>query len=396
VNSWELGRKRGIRRIRGHSGFSLSFSPLIDHQTRFAYDGSQMTLQFDKEGGGNVTVNDLSHRYLWQPGAVDKLMADEQLTMTDHGYDRTHAGRVVWPLADHQGTIRDLAVRDAQTGVTAVANHRVYDAYGNLKSQTNAAVDCLFGFTGRPLDKHTGLQNNWNRWYDSKIGGWVSHDSIGFNSGTTNLDVYCGNLPVMHVDPAGLAWCNPFSPGSWWNPINWVANTGEALGTGTYKVYSLFDTTSSQLDQQLAEVKQRQAERDGTLAENFRNIQLVGAKNTEQDAETLANLSVQVTAMGLGGAFVRPTMTSWGWSGSNSWREAVNTVSCGGEVRAIAGKVATYEEAVKLIEEAGGTIQRVEEAHLPSSVAASIDYKHINYTLPNGSKAHIEIQNLPK
>jgi hypothetical protein len=89
---------------------------VIDHQTRFAYDGSQMTLQFDKEGSGNVMVNDLSHRYLWQPGAVDKLMADEQLTMTDHGYDRTHAGRVVWPLADHQGMIRRRTVFRGRQG----------------------------------------------------------------------------------------------------------------------------------------------------------------------------------------------------------------------------------------------------------------------------------------
>ena len=82
----------------------------------------------------------------------------------DHGHDLTQPGTVVWPLGDNLGTIRDLAV--AENGVTNAVNHRAYDSYGNLKSQTGA-VDCLFGFTGRAFDSNTGLQNNLNRWYDA-------------------------------------------------------------------------------------------------------------------------------------------------------------------------------------------------------------------------------------
>ncbi len=41
---------------------------LIDHQTRFAYDRNQIVLQFDKDGIGDVTGENLSHRYLWGPG----------------------------------------------------------------------------------------------------------------------------------------------------------------------------------------------------------------------------------------------------------------------------------------------------------------------------------------
>ena len=49
------------------------------------------------------------------------------------------------------------------TGTTTIANHRVYDAYGKVVSETNSAVVCLFGFTGRPFDIFTGLQNNLHR-----------------------------------------------------------------------------------------------------------------------------------------------------------------------------------------------------------------------------------------
>jgi hypothetical protein len=50
-----------------------------------------------------------------------------------------------------------LAVCNAATGTTTIINHRVYDAFGNLTSQTNAAVDCLFGYAGQMFDQNTGL-----------------------------------------------------------------------------------------------------------------------------------------------------------------------------------------------------------------------------------------------
>ncbi|GAB6188178.1 Calx-beta domain-containing protein [Thermopirellula anaerolimosa] len=171
----------------------------VDHQTWFAYDGNQIVLEFDKEGTGDVTGEDLSHRYLWGP-AVDQVLSDEQVT------DPQTPGSVLWPLTDRLGTVGDLAVYDAQTGVTSVANHRVYDSFGNLKSETNAAVDFLFGFTGRAFDETTGFQNNLNRWYDPAVGRWLSQDPLGFHAGDFNVYRYVGNNPALAVDPTGLWW----------------------------------------------------------------------------------------------------------------------------------------------------------------------------------------------
>jgi RHS repeat-associated protein len=146
------------------------------HQTRFIYDGDQIVLQFDKTGTGNLAKTDLSHRYLWGP-AVDQLLADETVTSLWTN------GSVVWPLADGQGTIRDLAVYNSGTDSTTIANHRVYNAYGVLESQTNAAADCLFGYTGRPFDKASGEQYNGARWYEAVTGRWLSEDPSQFASG---------------------------------------------------------------------------------------------------------------------------------------------------------------------------------------------------------------------
>jgi len=169
----------------------------VDHQTRFVYDGNQIVLQFDKDASGDVTPADLTHRYLWGP-AVDQVLADEQVT------NPQTAGNVVWPLTDHLGTVRDLALYDAQTGDTTVANHRVYDSFGNLKSETNAATDCLFGFTGRPEDTSTGLRNHGNRWTDPRTGDWMSEDPIGLIGRDANTHRYCGNNPMNATDPSGL------------------------------------------------------------------------------------------------------------------------------------------------------------------------------------------------
>jgi RHS repeat-associated protein len=174
----------------------------IDHQIRFAYDGNQIILQFEKAGEGPVTGADLSHRYLWQPDAVDQLMADEQVHF-DNQQEEVVTDKLLWALTDHLGTVRDLAVYNLQTGTTTVANHRIYDSYGVLVSETDSTITCLIGYTGRPRDNTTGLQNNLNRWYDARTGRWMSKDPSGL-SADVNPYRYCGNNSVIYVDPTGL------------------------------------------------------------------------------------------------------------------------------------------------------------------------------------------------
>jgi RHS repeat-associated protein len=166
--------------------------------TFYVYDGSQILLEF---AGGSA--GDLSHRYLWGP-VVDEILADE--TADDGGVED-----VLWPLTDHLGTVRDLATYDGQA--TSIANHRVFDAFGNITSETAPTVDHLFAFTDRPFDEETGLQNNLNRWYDPKVGRWLSEDPIGFAGESFNVSCYVGNSPLEKTDSEGLG-CNNGESGS--------------------------------------------------------------------------------------------------------------------------------------------------------------------------------------
>jgi RHS repeat-associated protein len=157
----------------------------------WVYDGDQAVLQFDGD-----TAADVSHRYLWGP-AVDQLLADE--TVDDGGEED-----VLWAFTDWQGSVRHLASYNAATDTTTIENEKFFDAYGNVTSESNSAVDTLFAYTGRMFDDDTGLQNNLNRWYDPTVGRWLSEDPIGFEAGDPNQYRYVGNSPGDSIDPSGL------------------------------------------------------------------------------------------------------------------------------------------------------------------------------------------------
>jgi RHS repeat-associated protein len=152
----------------------------------FSWERDQIALQF-----GGSQPDDLSHRYFYGP-AVDQVLMDEQLPLPvgEGRGEGEWSGHVLHLLADHLGTIRDLAEYDSGQSETTIANHRTFDAFGNITAQTNSAIATLFAFTGRELDPETGLQYHRARYYDPATGRWISHDLIGFAAGDTNLARY--------------------------------------------------------------------------------------------------------------------------------------------------------------------------------------------------------------
>ena len=79
------------------------------------------------------------------------------------------------------------------TGTTTVVNHRKFDAFGNLTAESDATVKFLYSYTGREWDGNAGLYYYRARWYDAKIGRFISEDPIGFAAGDTNVTRYVRN-----------------------------------------------------------------------------------------------------------------------------------------------------------------------------------------------------------
>ena len=101
---------------------------------------------------------------------MDLVLADEQLPSGGIGLTSisTTTGNVLWPLFDQLGSVRDAV---DSNGV--IRQHLVFDSFGNRLSETDyntsgvvipstdpAAVDELFGYTGREWDSDVKLQYN--------------------------------------------------------------------------------------------------------------------------------------------------------------------------------------------------------------------------------------------
>jgi RHS repeat-associated protein len=142
---------------------------------------------------------------------VDQILADAQVTGVGQ------AGVVSLPLTDAQGSVRDIAQLNAG-GTAAVVDHIIYNSFGKVVGGSNP---CLFGYTGRPYDGATNLQNNGARWYDAAIGEWLSEDPKGLSAGDTNEYRYCGNSPTNATDPTGL--------GQWNANVEWDPTVVQAI-----------------------------------------------------------------------------------------------------------------------------------------------------------------------
>jgi len=170
--------------------------------------GDHILLRFDES-------EDLTDRFLNGPN-VDQVMAQEEVTST------STAGDVLWALGDHLGTVRDVVEYDSGTDITTVVNHLAYSSFGEITSESNAAIDFLFGFTSRERDEESDLQYNRARYLTN--GRWISEDPIGFAAGDENLVRYTGNMPAEKTDSSGLREvCGPYVwlyAGSWCKPAH--------------------------------------------------------------------------------------------------------------------------------------------------------------------------------
>jgi RHS repeat-associated protein len=174
--------------------------------TKFIYDGQDVLVD---DNNGTLT------KYLNGVGIDNKLRVQT-------GSD------VKYFLTDHLGSTNGLS--DASGNIASAAS---YDSFGNASGN----LSTRYQFTGREYDNFTGLHYYRARFYDARIGRFISEDPIGLAGGDINLYGYVWNSPNAFTDPSGLrgGWGNDFA--DWldekigvahrywtYNEQEWVAN----------------------------------------------------------------------------------------------------------------------------------------------------------------------------
>jgi RHS repeat-associated protein len=153
-----------------------------DPPTQGATGNAKWEVYADLDGTSSLTT-----RYL-RGDEVDQLFARI-------GSD----GTVAWLLTDHLGSV--VGVTD-NSGV--LKDTLLYDAWGNITSESTPSQGGRYKWTGREEDTGTGLQENRGRMYDALTSRWLSQDPIGFSAGDSNLYRYVHDAPMDFVDPSGL------------------------------------------------------------------------------------------------------------------------------------------------------------------------------------------------
>ncbi|MBK7708721.1 MAG: RHS domain-containing protein [Acidobacteria bacterium] len=115
------------------------------------------------------------------------LGIDSKLKLSSNGVSR-------YFLTDHLGSTN--ALTDASG---AILEQTAYDSFGNATNQ----LSTRYAFTGREFDNFTGLHYYRARFYDAKLGRFISEDPIGFAGGDVNLYAYVKNQALSLRDPTG-------------------------------------------------------------------------------------------------------------------------------------------------------------------------------------------------
>ncbi len=138
----------------------------------------------EMDSSGNITKS-----YGWQPNSF---------WGTDPVWMKT-AGQYHYFHTDYLAVPVKMAL-----GNGAVTWSAQYSAFGKITINPTSTIENNLRYPGQYEDVETGLFYSWHRYYDPKIGRFITVDPVLFGGGDDNLYAYVWSSPLNYVDPWGL------------------------------------------------------------------------------------------------------------------------------------------------------------------------------------------------
>jgi RHS repeat-associated protein len=368
----------GVKDQYYYDGFGNLLSPNYNSATPDSYTVDALGQRIAKWSGSTMT-----NQYLY--GADGQAVAEmdgsgkwlrTNVRMGGQFLAELQGTKTYFRLNDHLGTLR------AEFGSDGCLSTYTSLPFGD--GQTTVANGCadttLHHFTGKERDQESGNDYFGARYYASSMGRFMSPDwsktptavpyAILEKPQSLNLYAYMDNNPLGGIDPDGH---NGFT--DWWDSLwHWITfrgwNTSEQI-TEQHRTWLLENN------------------RDPNAVDRIKNG---SAEDVNYTYKCFHSASCSAAA-----AAAAASLTPWGWPGQEQYNEAKkllnepNTSKGTVDRRDLLGKVPTEQEAVNLIEESGGKVERIEEGHPPGGVSPH-ENPHINYTTASGAKGTIDIK----
>ena len=170
--------------------------------TTYTYSERRQRVRKTTQGGTVAYAYDESGRLIgeYDPNGV---ALTEYVYLEDIPVALNRDGQIYYTSSDHLGTPRRVA--NSQGTVVWRWNPSGFGevAPDEDPDQNGTPLVVNLRFAGQYYDGESGLFYNWNRYYDPRIGRYLTSDPIGLGGGL-NTYVYVANNPLKFVDPTGL------------------------------------------------------------------------------------------------------------------------------------------------------------------------------------------------
>ena len=143
---------------------------------------------------GSAITTDYSGNVIYENGT-------QKLLLTEEGYvNLANSNTYYYYLKDHQGNNRVVV---NSSGVVQEVNH--YYPFGSTFASSSVQP---YKYNGKELDTKNGL--NWYdygaRHYDATLGRWFAVDPLAEKDYLNSPYSYCGDNPIVRIDPNGKIW----------------------------------------------------------------------------------------------------------------------------------------------------------------------------------------------